>query len=458
MDRLRFELRSKTLFTVGCALVLLGVAMPALLRVDNFRVYDDLFRALQLEQSVYVLSAAMRLLALNILRAYPHYLGAFCVVDSIRQTSGRKIYSLLYLPMISLIIVAVYGLIGRLYGIQYDLGVPAVLMMLSLFLLLRIDFDMVAPTKKAVMIFFLLCTVQCLDVMPALNGLGFGRGEASEAIKEIAAFLGVEGTLNVAGVVVMSIMGINVGLYAGLVSDENRIKTVSLQREQQERELMKIRVQAVEARNHLELSRLVHDFKTPLTAIQTLIGIVKFDETDAKHIELLTQAEASVERLSELISEFLDEQHFSRVTVQEIVRDLKAQISSMAYAPMLTYEVPEEEIPLEVNKIRILRMLINLIENAYYAVDPQRGSIRLAVQTDVLDGVEVARFALSDNGVGMDRQTQSAIFESGYSGRGSSGLGLGFVRQVVEAHHGRIDLCSAPGGGTTFYISIPLEA
>lgn len=458
MKSLRFGLRSKPLFFLGCALIVLGIAMPALFTVDAFHIYDDLYRALEQEQSVYVLSAAMRLLALNILRAYPHYLGAFCAADSVRQTGGRRIYRLLYLPLITLIIVVVYRLIERLYGIQYDLGVPAVLMMLSLFLLLSINFEMAAPMKKAVMIFFLLCTVQCLDVMPALNGLGFGRGEASEDIKQIAAFLGVEPILNAAAVIVTAIMGINVLLYAVLVSDENRIKTVSLQREQQEHELMRVRVQAAESRSHIELTRLIHDLKTPLTAIQTLIGIVKLDERDARHIEQLTQAEMSVERLSELISEFLDEQHFSRVTVGEIIKDLKSQISTMAYAPMVSYAVEDEGLVLEVNKVRMSRMLVNLIENAYYAVDPQHGSIRLSATPDLLEGTPVVHFALADNGIGMDEETSRFVFDNGFSSRGSSGLGLGFVRQVVETHHGSISLCSAPNRGTTFHIYIPMES
>lgn len=458
MRSFRFELRNKRLFLVGCALIVLGLAMPSLLRVGNFHVYDDLHRALSEGQSIYLLTAALRLLLLNTLRAFPHYLGAFCVADSVRLIGGGKVYRLAYLPFIGLIILAVYKLIERFYGIQYDFGVPAVLMMLSLCLLLGIDFEMVAPMKKAVMVFFMLCTVQCLDVMPALNGMGFGRGEASEDIKSIAAFLGVETILNAAALIVMSIMSINVLLYAVLVSDENRIKSVSIQREQQERELARIRVSAVEARSQLEVSRLIHDLKTPLTAIQTLIGIVLLDESDARHIEQLTRAESSVERLSELISEFLDDQHFSVVTVGEIIRNLKSQISTMAYAPMVSYCIPDEEVRLEVNKVRISRMLINLIENAYYAVDPQNGTICLQAQRDTCEGVAVVCFTLSDNGVGMDEQMQKAVFENGFSGRGSSGMGLGFVRQVVETHHGRIELQSTPGGGTTFRIYIPTEA
>ena len=457
MKRVSLEIRSWRLLIFGLSLILLSLAMPIFLRVDNFHVYDQLGLALHNDESVYVVSAAVRLLALNILRAYPHYLGAFCVADAVRQRKVGRVYRLVYLSLIAVIVAAVYWLIEAIYGIHYDLGVPAVLMMLCLFLLALIDFAMVSPAKKAIMIFFLLCTVQCLDVMPALNGYGFGRGEASESIKEIAAFLGAEYALNTAMTFIMLVMGINVALYTALVSDENRIKSVSLLREQQERELMKARLQATEARAHLELNQLVHDLKSPLTAVQTLVGIVKLDEQNERHVEQLTQAEGCVERMNELISEFLDEAHFSRTTVGEIVKDLKSQISTMEYAPIVSYRVPDETVALEVNKIRVSRMLVNLIENAYYAIDHEHGAIRLTVEPRVYEGREMVCFALSDNGIGMDEQTQHSAFDSGFSGRGSSGLGLSFVQQVVECHHGAIRLCSKPSEGTTFYIYFQKE-
>ena len=82
MKHFSFEIRSWRLLLVGLGLILLSLMMPLALRVDNFRVFDELMLALHQEESVCVLSAAVRLLALNILRAYPHYLGAFCVADS----------------------------------------------------------------------------------------------------------------------------------------------------------------------------------------------------------------------------------------------------------------------------------------------------------------------------------------------------------------------------------------
>ena len=165
----------------------------------------------------------------------------------------------------------------------------------------------------------------------------------------------------------------------------------------------------------------------------------------------------AVERMNELISEFLDEAHFSHTTVGEIIKDLKSQISTMEYAPIVSYCVPDGSVALEVNKIRVSRMLVNLIENAYYAIDHEHGAIRLTAGPRMYEGTEMVCFALSDNGIGMDEKTQHSAFDSGFSGRGSSGLGLSFVQQVVECHHGAIRLCSKPGEGTTFYIYFPKE-
>ena len=103
-------------------------------------------------------------------------------------------------------------------------------------------------------------------------------------------------------------------------------------------------------------------------------------------------------------------------------------------------------------------MLVNLIENAYYAIDHEHGAIRLTAGLRMYEGTEMVCFALSDNGIGMDEKTQHSAFDSGFSGRGSSGLGLSFVQQVVECHHGAIRLCSKPGEGTTFYIYFPKES
>ena len=131
-----------------------------------------------------------------------------------------------------------------------------------------------------------------------------------------------------------------------------------------------------------------------------------------------------------------------------------------------------EDLYVNANRIRFDRMLINLLENAYYALtDHKKGVIRLEADRVYLQGngkilspAEVknagtpyVRFLVSDNGRGMDEKTVASIFQRGFSTRGSSGLGLVFVKEVVETHGGLVQVDSHPQTGTTFTILIPEE-
>jgi signal transduction histidine kinase len=69
-------------------------------------------------------------------------------------------------------------------------------------------------------------------------------------------------------------------------------------------------------------------------------------------------------------------------------------------------------------------------------------------------------FEISDNGAGMDSETQQKIFALFFSSKGAEGTGLGlFVTQkIVEQHGGRIKVRSVIGHGSVFRVSIPQRA
>ena len=101
------------------------------------------------------------------------------------------------------------------------------------------------------------------------------------------------------------------------------------------------------------------------------------------------------------------------------------------------------------------RLVQNLVENAFkYTAEGGRVSVRLAS-----DGQKLT-FSVSDNGIGIDKKDLPHIWERFWqadSSRGvdrGSGLGLAMVKQIADAHGGKLGVESSPGEGSTFSYSM----
>ena len=240
-----------------------------------------------------------------------------------------------------------------------------------------------------------------------------------------------------------------------LVVDENNIRRISEQKELNEHMLMETRMRILENRTYMELRHLVHDLKSPLTSMQALVGVVKLsagrrgDQTEGEYLERI---ETMIDRMSSMISEILHEEQRSVVTTQELLDAVMAQISSAEYADLVHTENRAPEAKIRINKIRFSRVLINLVENAAYAVRRPDGKIWIRVEET--EGAEI-RFQVEDNGTGIPRELLGEIWEKGFSIRSSSGLGLNFVQQVVEQCGGSVELESVEREGTVVTVSLP---
>src|SRR5262249_20042376 len=109
--------------------------------------------------------------------------------------------------------------------------------------------------------------------------------------------------------------------------------------------------------------------------------------------------------------------------------------------------------PIAGDRRTLARALVNLIENALQAM-PQGGTLRVESARDAASGDAVLRVA--DTGPGLTAEVRARLFEPYFSTKSSgTGLGLAFVRRVVESHGGTIEIDSSADRGTVVSIRVP---
>ena len=357
------------LLYVGLIMQAIGLMAPALLSVKSFKIHEILSTAIREQREVYGLWAGLRLIALNTCRAIPHYMGTFLIAESMYKIKYKG-WPILSVCIICGVIPLTYTLFDLFYNIHLDFGIPTITMIITLLIFLKVRFDFVNLFKKVLLIALVIASIQFFNIMPVMGDLPFGRGDISYDIKLAAVFLRADSALQT-----MAMGGCMIALFLGvlllmLIVEENNIKRLSVQRAKSEQALMRAQIQIMENRTYMELRHLIHDLKSPLTSIQTCVGIVRLlcnEHDDSRELKHLDSIEASIDRMSGMISEILSEKKLTVTTTREIMQGLMAQISASDYVDIVSFEndIPDETVA--VNTIRFQRALVNLVENSYYA-------------------------------------------------------------------------------------------
>jgi len=224
------------------------------------------------------------------------------------------------------------------------------------------------------------------------------------------------------------------------------------------------------------ISEMVHELRTPLTSLNTAARLLTRSELSPEmRNNILDILLGETNRLSEMTTSFLDlarlESGRARFQMQTfhlgyLLHECVALMQGKAQERgiQIILNVPGSLPPLKADHDKVKQVVLNLLSNAIKYNFPG-GKIDLAVEAVTNEAAE-EQFVLrvSDSGPGIPDSYLPLIFTKFYRIPGSeqevqgTGLGLSICQRIVEAHHGRIDVKSEVGKGTTFSVYLPQVA
>jgi len=213
---------------------------------------------------------------------------------------------------------------------------------------------------------------------------------------------------------------------------------------------------------------VAHELRTPLTVMKSnleamLDGLLQPtpDELQELHdeVERLSRMTEDLRLLSLADAGQLQLQTH-KVDVHQLVETAVSRLSPLAANRSVRLVADASPVPLflQGDEDRLLQALGNLVDNGIRHAPVGRGVVRITAVCDT----QFVHISVSDNGPGIPAADIPHLFERFWRGdksrtrRGSgSGLGLSIVQQIVELHHGQVQVISCYGDGTTFTLSLP---
>lgn len=209
-----------------------------------------------------------------------------------------------------------------------------------------------------------------------------------------------------------------------------------------------------------------HELRTPLTLIVAPLQELLSRISGHWEHEQLLYIQRNTNRLLHLVNQLMDyrraelgifELRLVSANAYKRVLNSFMNYESLSKKKDIDYnfytELQDKELLFDENYLDLI--VNNLLSNAFKYTE-EGESITVKLYQEAGDLV----LQVTDTGIGIPKEKQEKIFERFYqveSGREGSGIGLSLVQRLVELHHGRIELESEPGKGSTFSIYLPQD-
>jgi signal transduction histidine kinase len=216
-------------------------------------------------------------------------------------------------------------------------------------------------------------------------------------------------------------------------------------------------------------NNMTHELKTPIavtySAVDTLLNYKQGDDKE-KRVQYLKICEEQLKRLSGLVEKILSMSMERRKTLAMNKEDVKLRpmIENMAKEFQLKndkkmaflIDVSPEDMTIHADPMHISNAISNIIDNSI-----KYSGAEVEIRVKAFRQTDHDIIVLSDNGIGISEENQKRIFDKFYRvGHGNRynvsgyGLGLYYVRQIIQRHEGSITVESTMNKGTTFTITL----
>jgi PAS domain S-box-containing protein len=215
---------------------------------------------------------------------------------------------------------------------------------------------------------------------------------------------------------------------------------------------------------------LAHELNQPLTAILTnakaglrFLGREPVDLNEVRDalndiVEANDHA-AEIIRSTRALVKKEEQPQFRPIDLGELVGDVVALIHSDAtlHQVRILLDVDRTAPLVRGDRVQLQQVVLNILMNAFDAMAARPPSARRVEVRLERSGNAINRIAICDNGAGFEENELGRIFQPFYTTkREGLGMGLSICRSIIEAHDGRLWAENNPGGGATFYFTVPV--
>ncbi|TCP55994.1 PAS domain S-box-containing protein [Tumebacillus sp. BK434] len=212
--------------------------------------------------------------------------------------------------------------------------------------------------------------------------------------------------------------------------------------------------------NYVQMAATIaHEVRNPMTSVRGFLQLLSSQingDTHRKYLDVMT---TEIDRMNTILSEYLSmartpQPEWEPIHLTELVNDTflllegEANYRGVNLSLELAADCRIHGIARELKQV-----LINLVRNAFDALEDGEGLIELRLQAAEPNDYLVT---VTDNGVGIAPEQLARIFEPFFTTKAmGTGLGLPVCKKIIESHGGSLRVQSEPGAGTTFTIQLP---